>query len=66
VQDSLDKQFAAFLRKKRGEMSYAQFSRIVGLTKSTLFRLEQGEQSVTLRTLERVLGRLRCTIEDVF
>ena len=62
----LDKQLAAFLRKKRGEMSFAEFGKKTGLTKSTLFRLEQGEQSITLRRLHDILQRLKCSINDVF
>ena len=62
----LDQQLALFLRKKRGEMSYAQFGRKTGMTKSTLFRLEQGQQSITLRRLQDILKRLKCSTSDVF
>lgn len=66
VRSSLDKQFGQFLRKKRGEMSYAQFSRKTGLTASTLFRLENGQQSITLKKVEQVLTRLKCKLSDAF
>jgi transcriptional regulator with XRE-family HTH domain len=66
VAQSLDTQLARFLRSKRGELTYAQFSRQTGLPPSTLFRLENGEQSITLRKLELVLKRLRADISDVF
>lgn len=65
MRDSLDQQFARFLRQQRGEMSYAEFSRKVGVTKSMLFRLENGQQSITLRRLEDVLKRLKCDVADV-
>lgn len=66
VQESLDKQLGRFLRKKRGDMTFAAFSRKTGVPGSTLFRLENGEQSVTLRRLEQVLKRLKCSLKDVF
>lgn len=47
-------------------MTFAQFSLKTGLPPSTLFRLENGEQSITLRRLDHVLHRLRSSISDVF
>jgi len=37
-----------------------------GLTASSLFRLEQGQQSITLGRLHEVLKRLKATLGDVF
>jgi transcriptional regulator with XRE-family HTH domain len=66
VRKGLNKQVAAFLRVRRGDQTYASFGRKVGLSPSTLFRLENGEQSITIQKLEQVLARLRCTVRDVF
>ena len=55
----LDKQLAKFMREQRGEMTFAASSKKVGLPPSTIHRLENGEQSVTL-------GRLKCTLANVF
>ena len=63
---ALDKQFGVFLRKQRGEVTYAAFSRKIGVSASTLHRLERAEQSVTLGKLEEILARLKCTLDDVF
>ncbi|WP_009962617.1 helix-turn-helix domain-containing protein [Verrucomicrobium spinosum] len=62
----LDEKLAAFLRKKRGEMTYAAFSRKVGLPASTIFRLEQCQQSITLGRLQTVMERLKCSLDDIF
>ena len=62
----IDKRLSKFLKKTRGEMSFAQFSKVTGLTPSTLFRLEQCDQTITLRRLEPVLKRLKVTLWDVF
>lgn len=62
----LDRQLAEFLKKRRGELTYAQFARKLGITPSTLFRLENQQQSITLGRLEQVLGRLKCSLKDVF
>jgi transcriptional regulator with XRE-family HTH domain len=63
---TLDRQFGAFLKKERAARTFAEFSRIVGLPPSTLYRLERGEQSITLGKLQMVLSRLRCKTRDIF
>ena len=45
---SLRKQLGQFLRKRRGDMTLAQFARKLGISTSSLQRLEIGEQNVTL------------------
>ena len=66
MRKSFDKQLGQFLRKQRGEMTFVQFSRKTGLPASTLFRLENAQQSITLGKLELVLKRLKCSTGDVF
>ena len=66
VAQRLAKQLGAFLRKKRGDLTYQQFSRKLGLSDSTLHRMELGEQNVTLKTLEQICDRLKCTVADLF
>jgi predicted transcriptional regulator len=66
VDISLDQKLAAFLRKRRGEMTFVQFSRKVGLPPSTLFRLENCQQSITLSKLEGVLKRLKTSTGELF
>ena len=63
---SLDKQFGQFLRRQRGQQSYAVFAKRLGISASTLFRLETAEQSATLGKLEDILKRLKAGISDVF
>jgi len=62
----MQKQLGEFLRKKRGDMSYPAFARKVGISSSSLQRMEMGEQNVTLKTLEHLMKRLKCNISDVF
>ena len=66
VPSALDKKLAKWLRAQRGEMTFAAFSKKVGLPPSTIFRLERCEQSITLGRLDKVLGKLKCTLADVF
>ena len=47
-------------------MTYAEFSKKLGLPPSTLHRLEAGEQSITLRRLQQVMSRLKCGLSDIF
>ena len=62
----MDKQFGQFLRRQRGQQSYAVFAKRLGISASTLFRLETAEQSATLGKLEDILKRLKAGISDVF
>ena len=66
MQSPLDKQLATFLKKKRGDMTYKAFSQKVGLPPSTLFRLEQCAQSITLGRLQIVMKRLKCGLKEIF
>ena len=66
MRQTLDEQLATFLRRKRGDLPYAAFAKKLGITPSSLFRLENGQQSVTLKTLQQILERLKCGVEDVF
>jgi len=66
VASSLQKQLGQFLRKKRGEMSYPAFARKIGISSASLHRMEMGEQNVTLKTLEHILKRFKCSASDIF
>jgi DNA-binding XRE family transcriptional regulator len=66
MRQNLDKTLAAFLRKQRGQTPYAVFAKKLGITPSSLFRLENGEQSATLRTVQQISERLGVSIGDIF
>jgi DNA-binding Xre family transcriptional regulator len=66
VSSALDKQLAQFLRRRRGDQTFADFSRKLGLPPSTLHRLETCEQSITLGRLHQIMGRLKCDLSDIF
>jgi len=63
---SLDKAFSDFLKTLRGNRSYSQLAKELGIAESTLYRLINGEQSATLRGVENVLQRLGLSPADVF
>lgn len=47
-------------------MTYAQFARKIGISISSLQRMENGIQNVTLDTLETVARRLKASLKDIF
>jgi len=59
-------QLGKFLRQRRGEMTLREFAKKIGISDSSLQRIEIGEQNVSLDTLEEMLGRLKCSISEVF
>jgi len=54
------------LRKARGSLSYADFAKKVGVSYTTLHRIERGEHHITLTKLETILDRLKIRLRDVF
>ena len=62
---SLQKQLGRFLRRKRGAKTLPAFARKLGVSSSSLHRMEMGEQNVTLKTLEILLKRLKCSVSDL-
>ena len=66
VAASLRKQLGQYLRKRRGEMTLPAYARKLGVSSSSLHRMELAEQNVTLKTLEHLLKRLECSLTDVF
>ena len=62
----LQKRLGRFLRQKRGELTLSVYARKLGISSSSLHRMEMGEQNVTLITLEQLLKRLKCRVSDVF
>ena len=63
---SLDKAFSAFLKVQRGDRSYASLANELGIAESTLYRLINGTQSATLRSVESVLRKLSLSPADIF
>ena len=66
MRKSLDRQLAEFLRKQRGELSYAQFAKKTGISHMTLYRVEKGEHRLTVDKLDTVLKKLKLRVSDVF
>jgi transcriptional regulator with XRE-family HTH domain len=66
VQRNLDREFARYVRKARGSLSYAEFAKRVGVSHTTLHRIERGEHHITLNKLETILSRLKVKLKDVF
>jgi DNA-binding Xre family transcriptional regulator len=66
VAASLQKQLGQFLRQRRGALTYPAFARKLGISSSSLHRMEMGEQNVTLNTLEHLLKRMKCKVTDIF
>ncbi|HRJ72701.1 MAG TPA: helix-turn-helix transcriptional regulator [Terrimicrobiaceae bacterium] len=62
----LDKKLADFLRKERGDLSYAAFARKLGLSKTTTYNLENLWRSPSLQTVEDICRKLRVSPADIF
>lgn len=66
MRQKLRKQLGSFLRTARGESTFAQFEKRMGISASTLHRIEIGEQNVTLDTQEVIMDRLKVSMSEIF
>ncbi len=62
----LAKRLAENLRRRRGDMTQVEFARKSGISRTSLNRMENCEQNVTLKTLEQLTKALKCDIGDLF
>jgi transcriptional regulator with XRE-family HTH domain len=66
MRKSLDAQLSKFLREKRRDLSYIQFSKKVGISATMIHKLENGDRHITLRKLETVMAKLKIKLGDIF
>jgi DNA-binding Xre family transcriptional regulator len=66
VRYRLRKELADFLKIRRGNLTFSDFSRKVGISSSTLQRIEMMQQNVSIDTLQQIVNRLRCRMSDIF
>ncbi|MDR2463925.1 MAG: helix-turn-helix domain-containing protein [Verrucomicrobiales bacterium] len=66
IKPALDRQFADFVRAARGNSNYADFAAKIKVTSSTVHRLENCKQSITLRSMEKILNHLGRPVSSVF
>lgn len=63
---NLSQKLARNLRYRRGDLTQEAFARKLGISRSTLTRLENADQNTTLKTLDTITKRLRCDIHELF
>ena len=63
---NLSSQLAKTIKKRRGEMSQRAFAKRIGVSSTTIRRMENEEQNVTIKTLQHLMKIFRCSIEDLF
>ena len=62
----LRERLARFIREKRGDIPQREFARKIGVTQSTIMRIENLDQNVTLKTLETLCRAFHVDIGDLF
>lgn len=62
----LRQRLAKFIKEKRGNSSQRDFARKIGVSQSTVMRIENREQNVTLTTLEQLCKYYRVDVADLF
>lgn len=59
------KHLATEMRRRRGKLSMRDFALKAGLSKTSLQRIENEEQNVTIDTLEHLCKKFKCEAEDL-
>jgi len=62
----LRERLAIFVRTQRGDMPQRRFARRIGVAQSTIMRIENQEQNVTLDTLEQLCKAFHVDIAGLF
>ena len=62
----LRSRLAAFIRTRRGATPQREFARKLGVAQSTIMRIENEEQNVTLETLEQLCKAFHLDVGDLF
>lgn len=62
----LRSRLAAFIRHKRGDTPQRLFARKLGLAQSTIMRIENEDQNVTLHTLEQLCKAFHVDVAELF
>ena len=62
----LRERLAKFIREKRGETPQREFARKIGVAQSTIMRIENLDQNVTIKTLENLCRAFHADIGDLF
>lgn len=57
---------AVFVRERRGALPQRAFARKTGLAQSTIMRIENQDQNVTLETLEQLCRVFHVDVADLF
>jgi transcriptional regulator with XRE-family HTH domain len=64
--DTLAIRLGRRLRELRGDEPQLQFAKKLGISKSSLNRMELGEQNVSLKTLDTLCRRLKVEVGELF
>lgn len=62
----LRNQLAKKIKSLRGEMTQREFARKIGISKSTLHRIEMAEQNLGIDVVEQICKKLKCKLSELF
>ena len=62
----LARRLAKKVRGLRGDVPQMRFCRKLGISNTSLHRIEMADQNVSLKTLEVLCKKLKCDVGDLF
>ncbi len=62
----LRQRLAIFIKQKRGSTTQREFARKIGVAQSTIMRIENLDQNVTINTLETLCRVFHADVGDLF
>ena len=60
------KKLAKRIKELRGDMTQREFAKKLNINVGTLNRIEQGQENITLKTIQRMCSSLNCSVGSLF
>jgi len=62
----LAKELAKRIKELRGDATQREFAKQLNINVGTLNRIEQGQENITLKTIQRMCKSLNCSVGSLF
>lgn len=59
------KQLALEIRRRRGDLTLRDFAKKLGMSKTTIQRIENEQQNITIDTIEMLCDALKCEVNEL-
>lgn len=66
VMGDIARKLAKRIKELRGDVTQREFAKKLNINVGTLNRIEQGQENITLKTIQRMCTSLKCSVGSLF